>query len=483
LLSGTTTIICDCAEIARICDGYGLSWLLSDARMAPLSIFVKHPGAMEGLTAEGISQVLKDWPELVLLNVEFEERVAAGAMADQSVAVALAHVRRLSGIVRLPEHIVRGAAAGLCVTPGLDDGELAAECLESGLWTLLRCGEDGFLNEAAGNLIRAVAEQDASSKRICFCTGDGAGRSALQSGVDQVVRHAVAAGVGPLEAWSMGSLHAALLYGMDGEIGGIAPARRADLVLLNDDFEVQNTWYGGELVVENKKITEVLDRTLSRRFQYPKAAYETVKLTRGAGFLPALPEQKAMANVMAVVGASDRVERRILPLETSLSWTTLLVNYGLCFLAVLERQGRGGRVGHGLLLGFGLKDGAVASSACVGLSGHIVAGSNEADMRLALVSLKDMAGGMCVVRTGRVLATLALPVGGILSDQRAPDVVRQREVFARAWDALGCTLSCEGFNRLTSCAQPEIYLTYDGLKLLPDLGPIALFEAKTGATA
>jgi adenine deaminase len=89
---------------------------------------------------------------------------------------------------------------------------------------------------------------------------------------------------------------------------------------------------------------------------------------------------------------------------------------------------------------------------------------------------------MCVVRAGRVLAKFPLPVGGIVSDQRAPDVARQRNDFDRAWADLGCTLSCEGFNRLTSRAQREIRITYEGLNLLPDLVNIPLFDTKTGAT-
>ena len=66
--------------------------------------------------------------------------------------------------------------------------------------------------------------------------------------------------------------------GLDGEIGGLGGGRRADPVLLDDELKVRNTWYGGELVVEDGAITPVLDAALSRRYQYPKAAYATVKV-------------------------------------------------------------------------------------------------------------------------------------------------------------------------------------------------------------
>src|SRR5581483_5968576 len=97
-------------------------------------------------------------------------------------------------------------------------------------------------------------------------------------GMDWVVRQAVAAGLPTTTAWSLGSLHPATRYALDGEIGGLGGGRRADLVLLNDALEVQNTWLGGELVVERRRITPLLDRALSRPYRYPRAAYHTVKL-------------------------------------------------------------------------------------------------------------------------------------------------------------------------------------------------------------
>ena len=68
----------------------------------------------------------------------------------------------------------------------------------------------------------------------------------------------------------MGSLHGATRFGMDGEIGGLGGGRRADLVLLDDDLKPQSTWYGGELVVEDRKVTPVLDAALSHRYRYPE---------------------------------------------------------------------------------------------------------------------------------------------------------------------------------------------------------------------
>ena len=77
---------------------------------------------------------------------------------------------------------------------------------------------------------------------------------------------------------------------MDNDFGGLGHSRRADIVLLNDALEVQSTWYGGELVVEDKKITPVLETQLeSKRYRYPKAAYQTVKVASTLKLTPDLP--------------------------------------------------------------------------------------------------------------------------------------------------------------------------------------------------
>src|SRR6185503_259279 len=152
----------------------------------------------------------------------------------------------------------------------------------------------------------------ANSKRVCVCTDDRDADDLFLFGMDWVVRQAVAAGLRTTTAWSLGSLHPATRYAMDGEFGGLGPARRADLVLLNDALEVQNTWYGGELVVERRRITPLLERALAKRYRYPRAAYQTVKLPVRPKLTPARPTREVTANVIRVVPpgivtAHDRV--------------------------------------------------------------------------------------------------------------------------------------------------------------------------------
>jgi adenine deaminase len=158
------------------------------------------------------------------------------------------------------------------------------------------------------------------------------------------------------------------------------------------------------------------------------------------------------------------------------TWPQLFAQHGLCFVTVVERHGKGGRVAHGLLKDFGLRDGAVGSS--VGHDAHnlILAGTNEADLQLALKTIKAMRGGVCVVRGGKVLAKVALPIAGLLSDKRATAVAAESTALKAAWSAAGCTLPYMGFNLIPLSVIPEIRITDQGLVTVPGMQILPLFE-------
>ena len=301
-------------------------------------------------------------------------------------------------------------------------------------------------------------------------------------GLDWVVREAVKYGMSTTTAWSMGSLHPATRYAKDSDIGGLAPARRADIVLMNDDLVPQNTWYGGELVVEGRKITPILDKALSKRYRYPKAAYATIKLAPKLKLTPALPAGPVTANVIrtalpGIILFHDKVALDPAPGET---WPDLFTKHSLCFVTIVERHGKNGQVAHGLLKDFNLREGAVGSS--VGHDAHniILAGTNEADLQLALKTIKAMRGGVCVIRGGKVVAKVALPVAGLLSDKRATAVAVESTALKTAWTATGCTLPYMGFNLIPLSVIPEIRITDKGLVTVPGMQILPLFEPATG---
>ncbi|MFP4283196.1 MAG: adenine deaminase C-terminal domain-containing protein, partial [Opitutales bacterium] len=387
--------------------------------------------------------------------------------------------RVVSGHIYGREFVAAYAASGVTDTHEAIDRDIANDFLEAGIWVFLRGGPPTTPWHSLPQAIKAVTHLGASTKRVCVCTDDRDADDLFLFGLDWVTREAVRAGVAPWTAWSMGSLHPATRYHQDGEIGALGHSRRADIVLLDDELEVQNTWFGGELVVEGRTITPALDAQLSsQRYVYPKAAYTTVKLPAARALLPAVPESACTVNFIRTELPGIVTLHRSAAFDPAgaKDWSGFMGENDLCHLAVLERYGKSGVVAHSFLQNFGLKDGAVASS--VGHDAHnlVVAGTNEADMILAVNEIEKAQGGVVVVRAGKVVAMIALPVAGLISDERATVVAEQSEALKKAWTEAGCTLPYMGFNLLPLSVIPEIRLTDKGLVKVPEMEVQPLFS-------
>ncbi len=490
LRNGTTTVFCDSHEIGNVCDVAGIEWMLEDARQAPLSIYLTVPSTVPAtnskletaggdLTPAKIGKLFDRWPEAAALGEKMDYiSVAMGdARSHGILAEALKRGRPVCGHIYGREFVAAGAASGITDTHESIDREIANDFLENGLWIFLRGGNPQTPWHSLPLAIKAVTELGANPKRVCVCTDDRDADDLFLFGMDWVVRQAVAAGLGTTTAWSLGSLHPATRYAKDGEFGGLGPARRADLVLVNDALEVQNTWYGGELVIERRQPTPLLETALSRRYRYPRAAYQTVKLPKRAVRLsPELPTKPVTANVIRLVPPGIVTAHDRLALALAARWAEHFEQHDLCFLTVIERHGKNGGIGYGLLRDFGLKHGAVASS--VGHDAHniVLAGTDEADLQLALRTLQRLRGGVCVVQRGKVLASVALPVAGLLSDKRATVVAKETTALKRAWKKLGCKVPYMGFNLLPLSVIPELRLTDKGLVHVLGMKVIPLFE-------
>jgi len=97
-------------------------------------------------------------------------------------------------------------------------------------------------------------------------------------------------------------------------------------------------------------------------------------------------------------------------------------------------------------------------------------------MQLAISAIKAMHGGVCVVQRGHVVARVALPIAGLISDKRAPAVARETTRLKRAWKRAGCKLPYMGFNLIPLSVIPDIRITDVGIVLVPEMRIIPLFE-------
>jgi len=490
LLNGTTTIFCDSHEIGNVMDVAGVEAMLEDARLAPLSIFLTVPSTVPAtspeletaggdLTPDKIGALFDKWPEAMALGekMDFVPVAMGDPRSHAIIAESLKRGRPVSGHIYGRDFVAPYAASGVTDTHEAIDRDISDDLIDAGIWVFLRGGNPATPWNSIVEAIKPITELGASHKRFCVCTDDRDADDLLHFGLDWVVREAIRLGMKPEQAWAMGSLHGATRFGMGDEIGGLGGGRRADLVLLDDSMKPVSTWYGGELVVENRKVTPVLEETLSQRYRYPEAAYNTVHLPKSRKLTPELPTTAVVANAIGIEMPGIVLPHRKVAIEPANDWSTILEKHALSFVTVIERHGKSnGGIAHGLLQDFGIVDGAVGSS--VGHDSHniILAGTNEADMALALDTIEAKKGGVVVVQNGKILAFVGLPIAGLLSDKRVHEVAAENQVLKAAWTQVGCTIPYMGFNLIPLSVIPEIRITDKGLVKVPEMALVPLYD-------
>ena len=378
LLNGTTTIFCDSHEIGNVCDTEGIEWMLEDCRQAPLSIFLTLPSTIPAtnniletaggdLTPQKISKLFDQWPEILGLG-EKMDFVSVNNGNERSHDIITETLKRnlpISGHVFGREFVAAYAASGITDTHEAEEKYFTNDLLEAGLWIFLRGGNPETPWNSLPESLKAITEFGANSKRVCVCTDDRDADDLFNFGLDWVVRQTHALGLNKAESWSLGSLHPATRYNIDRDYGALGHSRRADIVMLDDNMEVQNTWLGGQLVVEKKKITSLLDYQLSKqRYRYPTQAYNTINIVNVINYLPEIPKKKKFKiNVIRTELPGIMTFRETVFIENKInSWSEILSLHNLCHVCVIERHGKTGEYAHGFIKNFNLKEGAVASS-------------------------------------------------------------------------------------------------------------------------
>ena len=285
---------------------------------------------------------------------------------------------------------------------------------------------------------------------------------ATRGHIDAMVRAALQYGLDPVEAIRLASYNAAQYFGLD-DCGAIAPGYRADLLVVDDlpSFSIEAVYKDGALVAERGRPC----------FTVPAA--DPQALARLTGTIHIAPLGLADLRLTGhtgpatVIGVEEgQITTRRLVDDVTARDGYLLADPGrdLVKLVAVERHHSTGRVGRGLVKGFGLRRGAIASSVAHDAHNLIVAGVDDADILRAIAVVQDMAGGFAVV-AGEAVATVPLPLGGLVSPQPVEVVVAQLAALDRAAADLGCRLEhpCMTLSFLSLTVIPELRLTDQGL--------------------
>lgn len=470
---GVTGVVCDPHEIANVLGVAGIEYVLAATDGLPLDVFVcasscvpataletagarLTPADIDGLLAHprvvGVAELM-NFPGVIAGD---ETELTKALLAARHGKVADGHAPLVSGRA-LNAYLAAGIATD-------HESSACAEALEKlrlGATVLIREGSAARNLDALLPLIRPE-----NLHQICFCTDDRHPHDLIdQGGVDCLVRRAIAAGIDPVAAVRLGSLNTARHYRL-GRRGAVAPGYLADLIILDDlaTFTAQAVFKAGRLVARDGVLLEAPRRHVDLRVR------ETVRLPDLTPAAFALPDPGCEVRAIELVpGEILTREITVRPLTRG-GMVVADPARDLAKLAVIERHGHAGRVGAGLVRGFGLVRGAIAST--VGHDSHnlLVAGVSDRDMLLAARILADTGGGFCAVADGQELARLPLPVAGLMSDQPLNAVREALDRLEAAARQLGILIR-----------SPFMALSFLALPVIPrlrltDMGLVAVDE-------
>ncbi len=460
LPNGTTTVVIDPHEIANVLGQEGIRFMAESARGVPLNVFIMLPSCVPAthmetsganLKATDLNPLLKEpwaiglaemmnFPGVIFRNPEVLKKIemARGKRID-------GHAPMLSG-----KGLYAYLTAGIRSDHECTTLKEAKEKLKNGMWIMIR---EGTTARNLRSLLPLV--QPKNSRRFLFVTDDRHPKELLEEGhINSMVRQAIRWGIDPILAIQMATLNAAEYFRLD-DLGAIAPGYRADMVTFDHlgRFQIKKVFKDGVLVAEDGKMLSSVNRIRKN----PKAKGSVrIKPLKKNSFL--LRSDQPLAKVIQLI--PDQI-------VTKKSVKKILLKDGVAYpnikedilkIVVVERHKATGNIGIGFVQGFGLKKGAIGSSVAHDSHNLVIVGTNDQDILKTVEAIQAMGGGLAAVSNGKVLASLPLPIAGLMSDTSVTQVNLQLEVLHRAVRTLGCKLP-----------DPFMTLSFLSLPVIPEL--------------
>ncbi len=451
---GTVGVIAEPHEIVNVIGVRGLEWTLLAGRTSGMHVWASVPSCVPAseyesagatMNAQDVARALQldgvlglaemmNYPGVLNANPDVWAILEAsrGGRID-------GHAAGLSG-----SEFTAYAAAGIHSDHEAVSENEALERIRAGVWLMAREGPVSRNLAALAPLLERLKPH-----RAMVVTDDNDPGSLLEDGhLDRVLREAVKLGINPAYAIRLASLSTAEYWKLEHR-GAIAPGYAADLVLFEnlEDFKARWTMIEGRIVAQDGKL-------LTPGKAAPLEGLSgTVKLPAdwGAHNLKVTnPKPLPVIGIYPDQVHTDTLEAQVI---SEADPTRDIIK-----LAVIERHSGTGRTGIGFAKGFGLQRGAYGQTVNHDAHNIILAGANDDDMAVVARELERMGGGAVVVENGIVLARLALPIAGLVSDAPATEVVRDLRNLEAATRSLGCVLP-----------HPTMTLGFLGLTVIPSL--------------
>ncbi len=451
---GTTTMFTDPHEIANVLGLRGVRLMHDEALMQPINIFTQMPSCAPSapglettgfeITAEDVAEAMA-WPGIIGLGemMNFPGVINADAKMLAEIAATQNAGKTVGGHYASPD---RGVPFHAYAAGGpADDHEGTAEAdaiarARQGMRSMLRLGSAWYDVESQ---ITAVTEKGLDPRNFILCTDDCHSGTLVNEGhMDRVVRHAIECGCDPLVALQMATVNTATHFGLERELGSIAPGRRADVILTSDltTLPVEHVIARGVTVAKAGEL--LVD---CPHLDWPDDTRATVHLGKSiqaADFQIAAPPgaNRVKAKVIGVVENQAPTEA----LEADLPVVDGVIERegGVAQIALVERHRATGDVVNGFVSGFGY-EGRMAMASTVAHDSHhmIVVGTDRANMAAAANRLGEVGGGVTVFKDGAEIALVELPIAGLMSDSPAREVAAKAERMVAAMAECGCTLN------------------------------------------
>jgi len=463
---GTTSVIIDPHEIANVMGLDGIRYMLEASQGLPLDVYIMLPSCVPSTHMETSGAELTSYDLSLLMG---NERVLGLAemmnfpgviSGDKEVLdkIRIAREKRIDG------HAPGLGGKGLCAYIGAgirSDHECtileeAKEKLRLGMYIMVRQGT------AARNLEDLLPLINSENSRNCFfVTDDRHPQDLLEEGhINFLVKKAVKLGLDPIKAIQMATINTAEYFRL-ADVGGIGPGYRADMVVLKDleNFEVEKVFKRGKLVAQNGKI-------LPGKIRKERV---TIRSSMNVDWMGLkgfdIPAQEGKVLVIEAVPGQIVTKKLIVSPRVEKGRVLADIERDILKLAVVERHMASGNVGIGLVKGFGLKRGALASSVAHDSHNIVIVGAKDEDMMTAAIEVVRMKGGQVVIKEDEVIASLSLPLAGLMTDGSLEETEDKIKQLNRAATDLGCRLR-DPFMTLSFLALPvipELKLTDKGL--------------------
>ena len=442
---GTVAVVTDPHEIANVMGADGIRYMLFSSENCPIEVYVmlsscvpaSHFESPRGdLTAADMAPLLSHERVLGIAEMmNFPGVVAGDAVCLDKIALAGArpvdgHAPGLSG-----RDLCAYVAAGIGSDHECTTLEEASEKLRLGMNVMIREGSQARNLDALLPLVRPDTVD-----RIIFVTDDKDVEDLLDEGhINVMVRRAVAAGVNPVHAVRMASWNTARYFGL-AHLGAIAPGKAASLLVVDDlqRFDIAQVYQGGRLIAEEGHLIE--RQMPASEVKAPPSSVNIQDLRSEHFQIRAGQQEPCRVHVIEVLEHRIDTERSIETVTPSDGLLMADPTRDLCKIAVVERHHATGRIGLGFVRGFGLAAGALASTVAHDAHNLVIVGTSDPDMVAAGNDLKALGGGLTVVRDGRVLGQVPLPIAGLMTDAGAQTLRGQFHVLHEAAATLDAKL-------------------------------------------